>query len=273
MSRSRNFELWAALVVIGLITLVYLWGVTRLDAAPPASGLFGHGLGITGFVLMLMTETLYTLRKRSRQAKWGRMVGWLQFHIFTGLVGPYLVLLHSAWAFNGVAGMSMLLTLVIVVSGFIGRYIYTAVPRSVDGVELEANELEHQIAASETALKEWLSNRPEMIDALPQRLTNRPDADGSGWQLVLGRAWWEWQYRWQWWRDKRRLRAMGYTHLQELENLLKRRQTLRRQIASLALARQMLATWHAVHVPVGMSLFALAFIHIGAALYYATLLR
>lgn len=272
MDRSRSVELWAALGVIGLISLVYWWGVTRLGVTPPASGLLGHGLGLVGFGLMLMTETLYTLRKRSRQARWGRMSSWLQFHIFTGLVGPYLVLLHSAWAFNGVAGMTMLLTLVIVASGFIGRYIYTAVPRSADGIEVEADELEGQIAAGEAALKEWLSSRPEMIDALAQRLAHPPAADESGWQLVLGRAWWEWQYRWQWWNDKRRLRALGYTQLQELEQLLKRRRALRRQIASLALARQMLATWHAVHVPVGMSLFVLAFIHIGAALYYATLL-
>lgn len=272
MDRSRSFELWAALVVIGLVSLVYWWGVTRLGVAPPASGLFGHGLGVVGFILMLMTETLYTLRKRSRQARWGRMSSWLQFHIFTGLVGPYLVLLHSAWVFNGVAGMVMLLTLVIVVSGFIGRYIYTAVPRNVDGAELEAHELQHQIAVSEAALQEWLSTRPEMIAPLGQRLADLPDIGGSGWQWVLGRAWWEWQYRWQWWADKRRLRALGYTHVQELEHLLKRRGVLRHQVASLALVRQMLATWHAVHVPVGMSLFILAFIHIGAALYYATLL-
>jgi hypothetical protein len=34
-----------------------------------------------------------------------------------------------------------------------------------------------------------------------------------------------------------------------------------------------MAIWHLIHIPIGMALFTAAFIHIGAALYYATLLR
>jgi hypothetical protein len=53
-----------------------------------------------------------------------------------------------------------------------------------------------------------------------------------------------------------------------------RQQTrLRRQIASLTIARRLLALWHTIHIPIGMALFTSAFIHIGAAIYYATLLR
>jgi hypothetical protein len=35
----------------------------------------------------------------------------------------------------------------------------------------------------------------------------------------------------------------------------------------------MLAIWHTLHIPLGMALFTAAFIHIGAAIYYATLLH
>jgi hypothetical protein len=35
----------------------------------------------------------------------------------------------------------------------------------------------------------------------------------------------------------------------------------------------MLAVWHSVHIPLGIALFAAAFVHAGAALYYATLIR
>jgi hypothetical protein len=55
--------------------------------------------------------------------------------------------------------------------------------------------------------------------------------------------------------------------------LLDRQGVLRRQIASLALARRLLGLWHAIHVPIGMALFTTAFIHIVAAIYYATLLH
>ncbi len=185
---ARNKEIWFALLVAVLITAVYA-GVMNLYSAVPAAGsLFGHLIGIVGFLLMLMTETLYSFRKRSRKGRWGNMQSWLQFHIFTGLVGPYMVLLHTSWKFNGLAGATTLLTIIIVISGFIGRYIYTRIPRSLDGLEL-----------------------------------TYPGA-----------------------------------------------QT---QAAVLARSRQMLSAWHAVHIPIGIALFVAAFIHIGAALTYATLLR
>ena len=39
------------------------------------------------------------------------------------------------------------MTVVVVVSGFIGRYIYTAVPRTADGVVIEAQDLQLQLDA------------------------------------------------------------------------------------------------------------------------------
>lgn len=178
-------EIWLALIAIFAITAIYAILVSATGEVPSASALFGHGIGIIGFIMMLMTETLYSLRKRSRLARWGKMSSWLQFHIFTGIVGPYMVLLHSSWKFLGLAGAVMLLTVLIVISGFIGRYIYTRVPRTAQGLEM-ASSLNPQALAS---------------------------------------------------------------------------------------ARRMLSVWHAVHVPLGVVLFTTAFIHIGAAIYYATLLH
>jgi hypothetical protein len=34
-----------------------------------------------------------------------------------------------------------------------------------------------------------------------------------------------------------------------------------------------MALWHTIHIPIGMVLFTAAFIHIVAAVYYASLLR
>jgi hypothetical protein len=181
-------ELWLALLMIVIITAMYA-GVIALTKQIPAAGEFyGHTLGVIGFILMLMTEILYSLRKRSRVAKWGKMSDWLQFHIFTGIVGPYMVLLHSSWKFNGLAGATMLLTVIIVISGFIGRYIFTRIPRTLEGIEIET---------------------------------------------PLGGA----------------------------------------QASALAQSRRLMALWHTIHIPIGMALFTAAFIHIIAALYYATFLH
>ena len=180
-----NKELWLAFFAMLLITGIYSLIVFLTREIPPASELFGHSLGVIGFIFMLMTETLYSLRKRSRSVRWGRMSTWLQLHIFTGLVGPFMVLLHTSWKFNGLAGVITLLTVIIVVSGFIGRYIFTRIPRTLDGLEIEGT-------LSQEALKQ---------------------------------------------------------------------------------ARRLLALWHTVHIPIGMALFISAFVHAGAALYYATFLK
>jgi hypothetical protein len=183
-----NKELWLALLGIAVITGVYAFVVIWFQNIPAAGGFFGHMIGVIGFLLMLFTETLYSFRKRTNRARWGSMASWLQFHIFTGIVGPYMVLLHTSWKFNGLAGATTLLTILIVLSGFIGRYIYTRIPRTLDGTEIST---------------------------------------------PLGQG----------------------------------------QAEALARTRRFFAIWHAVHVPIGMALFTAAFIHIGAALYYATLLK
>jgi hypothetical protein len=128
-------ELIYALLACIIVTVSYGAMILFTRQIPAASEFYGHTIGILGFLLMLSTETLYSLRKRSFSGRWGRMSGWLQFHIFTGIVGPFMVLLHSSWKLNGLAGVTLLLTGIIVVSGFIGRYIYTRIPRTADGIE------------------------------------------------------------------------------------------------------------------------------------------
>lgn len=268
-----NRELWLAFVAAIVISIFYVFVVTWINAIPRASDFFGHSIGILGFILMLLTETLYSFRKRSRNARWGRMSSWLDFHIFTGLVGPYMVLLHSSWKFNGLAGVVLLLTIVVVASGFIGRYIYTAVPRTADGVEIEAAALETQIASIENELKTWLTTQGDSASQrLAQNLAALPPVSGS-WLSIFSRAFSEWSYRLQWWFEKSRLDAKNRVQANQLEKMLRRRRLLYTQVNSLAMARRLLALWHAVHIPIGMALFTAAFIHIIAAIYYATLLR
>lgn len=224
-------ELAVAFGAIVAITAFYVTWVTALGI-PAASGLIGHSLGIIGFVLMLMTETLYSLRKRAMRRPWGTMRSWLRFHIVTGIVGPYLVVLHAAWTFDGLAGWLTVMTVVVAGSGFLGRYIYTAVPRTADGAIVEAQVLQSQLedARREAALATGVSSS---AIGTRGRIGRATDA---------GRA-------------QRRLR--------ELE----------RQVSALRWARRMLATWHTIHIPLGMVLFVLGFAHIAAAIHYATLLR
>jgi hypothetical protein len=125
----RHRELWYSAFAIVVVTLLYLAAYAQRGAFPAASGLVGHGIGTLGFVLMLMAETLYSIRKRVDDARWGSMADWLRFHIVTGLVGPWMVLLHTAMSFRGLAGFALLLTGIVVLSGIAGRYLFTAASR------------------------------------------------------------------------------------------------------------------------------------------------
>lgn len=265
-SSSLGSELVLAGITIAGITGIYLL-VIAISGTPVSSGLIGHSIGIVGFLLMIFTETLYSIRKRSRRRPIGKMSDWLKFHIFTGIVGPYMVLLHSAWNFKGLAGITMLLTSLIVLSGFFGRYIYTAVPRTAQGAIIERDELENQLRLAESKLNKRLKMRaqaearPESNrrsgGALPLLLRGLDDMlDAINKRLIL-----------------RRLPAKERATAAEIFALERRRRQLNRQIDSLAAARRLMSLWHALHVPLGMTLFLFAFIHIGAALYYATLLK
>ncbi len=265
---ERNRELVAALLVVVLLTILYvplvLWG------SPRPSSLIGHSIGIVGFVLMLATETLYSLRKHSqRLTRWGRMQTWLSVHIFMGIVGPYMVLLHTGWQFAGLAGVTSLLTLVVVGSGFVGRYIYTAVPRTPTGTMVEASQLESAIRQTEAELQVWLGVRPAPLQALAARMGVVRARRNEKPTAVLGRVLIEWQYRRRWRREMSGLDRATRQQAAALEQLIRRRRTLERQMASLRAARRLLALWHAVHVPLGMALFTAAFIHIIGALYYS----
>ncbi|MCP4517568.1 MAG: hypothetical protein GY824_20370, partial [Delftia sp.] len=187
---ERNRELSAAFIVVFLLTAFYL-----ALATPRPGSLAGHDIGIAGFVLMLATETLYSLRKHSRRmARWGRMQTWLSVHIFMGIVGPYMVLLHTGWQFAGLAGVTTLLTAVVVGSGFVGRYIYTAVPRTATGAQVEAVQLELAIRQAEAQIEAWLAARPARLQALARQMGAVPAWGGSGPLVVLGRWRAEWDH-------------------------------------------------------------------------------
>jgi hypothetical protein len=260
------YELFAALLAIAAITGGYVW--VAQGGVPQAGGWLGHSLGIVGFLMMLSTETLYSLRKRWPGFHAGPMSIWLQLHIFTGLVGPYLVLLHTGWKFSGLAGVLTLLTLVVVFSGIIGRYIYTAVPRTLDGVEVEVGQLEERIAGANQQLQKFGLTGPATEALAVATAVQQP-----GWLLVLGRPVIHWMQRERLRYALGKLDAESLPHAPMLKQLLGERQRLQTQLNSLDATRRLLALWHLFHIPMSGMLFALAGVHIVAALYYATLIR
>ena len=135
--KNTHFELEIAFALIILLSGVYV-AYDLLDK-PRGAHPLGQWLGIIGTAMMVMTEVLYSLRKRTRLLnRFGPLRWWLSFHIVTGLVGPFLVLMHTGLAFRGLAGFTMILTGIIVFSGFLGRYLFTKInhPHETDNLIL-----------------------------------------------------------------------------------------------------------------------------------------
>ena len=180
-----------------------------------------------------------------------------------------MVLLHSSWKFNGLAGIVLLMTGVIVVSGFIGRYIYTAIPRSADGLELESGEIQLQINALEAEINARMEEPPRRAEGglqfSPAAATSSSRRGGDASRNLTKRI--------SRWNNQSKIDSRSRTENISLNKLIQRHKMLERQRSTLAQARRLMALWHTLHVPLGLALFTAAFIHIGAAIYYATLLR
>jgi hypothetical protein len=259
-------ELRLAFLVCFVLLLLY---VAYSLFAPISGGEpFGHFIGIVGMALMLSTETIYTIRKRARLLSWlGPLRLWLSFHIFTGIVGPFLVLLHSAFLLGGLAGFAMLMTGVVVLSGFVGRYIYTAVPRTRAGVEVNRDELNARASALQQQLDAWVAQRPAVAHALAGRAL-ASQINPNDWVGVLARAWQDSAYDRHVHSALHRLERTERERFGELEKLVRRRHQLERQIASLNLVHRLMSLWRLVHVPLGALLFTSAFIHVIASLFF-----
>jgi hypothetical protein len=63
------------------------------------------------------------------------------------------------------------------------------------------------------------------------------------------------------------------TKTRYLADLQRRRNRLKRVIRQRQTARRLFSLWHTIHIPLGLTLFTVAFVHIGAAIYYALLLK
>lgn len=106
------------------------------------SGVFGHGLGIVGTVLITIGVVLYIARKKyGFLGRFVRLRYMLEFHIFLCTLGPIMVLFHTTFKFGGIVSIAFWSMVAVVLSGVAGRYIHVRIPRNVDGHEMTLQEV------------------------------------------------------------------------------------------------------------------------------------
>ncbi len=160
--RERGPLVATALVMIILV----VWGGGFFHASPRFAGSpLGGALGVSGALLMLL-PFVYLVIKRVKPIKAAvtrrvSMRTLLAWHIYAGLLGSLLALLHTGHKFESVLGISLTaLMLIVVFSGFVGRYLL------------------RQIGDDVRRKRGLLSRLYEAFDAASERLTMEPERRG-----------------------------------------------------------------------------------------------
>jgi len=222
------------------------------------SGSVGHFLGILGALFMILLLG-YSLRKRLRfMWKWGNANDWLEVHIFLGISGPALVLLHTAFKFSGIVGVSFWSMALVVASGIVGRYVYQSIPRSISGTELSRIELEAEEIGIAYELRKRISRGHPFWDrmaAFETSLRSTPSgllrslSEGSRLRATFNRA-------------LKKTKALGSGERRILLDLVLKRQKLIRRKQFLDKTQKILYYWHLFHVPFVILMFLILAIHI-----------
>jgi len=98
--------------------------------------------GLIGTGLMVIAA-IYPIFRRISVFRWlASNTMWFDFHLMAGTVGPMFIGLHSVLRLDSWVSAAFWSMIIVVASGFLGRYLYTQVPELASGAELE--ELDHE---------------------------------------------------------------------------------------------------------------------------------
>jgi uncharacterized membrane protein YsdA (DUF1294 family) len=117
------------LTVGGVLTiLLFLVPAFVFHASPRFAGtLAGFGLGVVATILMV-SLLIYPLAKYSARfypwiARLITMRALLAFHVYAGVFGAFLAVLHTGHKYQSPLGITLVISMLIaVVTGFVGRY-------------------------------------------------------------------------------------------------------------------------------------------------------
>jgi hypothetical protein len=232
------------------------------------SGTIGLILGVAGVTSMLMTLPYY-IRKRVRALqRFGTPTQWLEVHIFFGIVGPVLITLHTSFKFNGVISVGYWLMMTVWASGFVGRYLYVRIPKTIRGVELSFTQVEVQLARTQQELQS-ASLPPAVhreLDDFERAVTPSPGRPPGALDLFFG----ELRVRARLLLLRRHLRAAGVdvAAITAVIDRAAERAMLARRLAHLQRTRHLFELWHVFHRPLVYALFVIVALHVGIALYF-----
>jgi hypothetical protein len=251
----------------------------KFDQLKP-SGTIGIKLGMLGVFLFFLIY-LYPLRKKwGWLARQGNSRHWLDFHVVLGTAAPLIVAFHASFKFGNIAGMAFWSMLCVTLSGFVGRYLYSQIPRNLNAAELSMKELqdvESSMRQDLAAQKLTFGKRLEVLYDFPTRqdVQNMPALLALLHMIAidLKRPLQVSQLRLQvagfgsWLVSLFGLRRTQDPSVENAITVARKQAALSKRILFLSRTQQVFKLWHVVHRPFSYAFAILALVHIGLALY------
>ena len=278
----RRRGLWGGALLVGSAA----WAVR--------SGGFQHGGSPAGLVygilavLAIIVLMTFAARKRAYRSTWGTLEGWMQAHIYIGLLAAVAVLLHTGFHFRDrVAVAAFAVLLAVVLSGVVGVLLYSVVPRRLSAAEnnLSPHAIAEQLDTMARAMARLAQSRSDPFQQVCQGLLleSRPGRL-AGWRLVLlgnpGRhlaaaaavgGGSSGDSRTPWAAALPRVPLGEQPELRQLLTMSRQRAELLRRLVVQQRYRNLLDAWLWVHVPLSVALLVVLAAHLVAVFYYGNL--
>jgi hypothetical protein len=273
-----DFVIYTALAAMVLAA----WQITQW-------GLFTSGddasywLAVVGGTMMLVLFA-YPLRKHVKFMRGlGKVKWWFWFHLLMGVVGPWLILVHSTFRIGSLnAGVALYSMAIVVASGVVGRFLHVRIHCGLDGEQTSLRELRIRAGMVEGSMRSRLHFAPDVEQRLiafeQHELRARP-----GWLTYLRQV--SWLPLQQWVTHARcvlalrtPLRARAQRHQWTAAELKRRERRARSlvgrylvsvvRVAQYTAFERLFALWHVAHLPFVYLLVISAVVHVVAVHAY-----
>jgi hypothetical protein len=280
-----------ALVALGVSALLITLAVYGLDyylltlaerARSPkhpvlrSSGSVGIRIGMLG-ALMFCVLYGYAIRKKwPWLSRIGKTKNWLDFHVIAGIAAPLLISFHANFKFQGLPGVAYWIMIAVMLSGFVGRYFYSQIPRSLTTAELSLKEilnLREEVSAQLADQRVFPPDHLARLYHLPDRAEVQamplPVAIFTMLKLDIARPFHIAALRREVLSPARRLWTLGGLlssgdpQAENIVSLARQQSWLMVKILFLDRAHEVFHLWHVVHRPFSYSLAVLMIVHIG----------
>lgn len=281
---GRSLKLWQRLMIYVPASVLTVLAMIVAVFQPYTQGSdFGYFLGLVGGCMML-SLFLYPIRKYWQPAqRLGSMRAWFVIHIVFGICGPILVLFHAAFQTKSVnSTVALWATVLVVLSGVIGRFVYVHMYEGLDGSHATVRDLEENLKHRAADAQNGLNLVPHVMNLLQEYsrhvFSNREFTWGKmlsfiaiGWQgqrLIarcerdIANALKAEAQSKNWTRSK--LQAEKDALFELVNDYVRAIDTTGRY----AYWESMLAWWHLIHVPLVYLLLASGIIHVVAVHWY-----